>query len=256
MITSHLTHSRMCTFEQCPKKYFYEYVLKLPSEPQYPDYGGLGSKAHKVLEDFYKNVTIPCDPDETFNDLLGRLYLYEFNGVEDYRGNMLTGVKNFLEMEILRYNSLDNKELFIPKHNELYLKSKIAGIKFSGRIDAIYENPDGKLTMVDFKFTNKNTVGADQKQQATIYTILLKNSMDIDVDICEFWFLRHSPHKRAVKQVKITNELIKSVERKVYKALQEIEGMNFLRKKSWLCRWCGYENLCLEEQVGVKMQEE
>lgn len=249
-ITSHLTHSRMCTYDQCPKKYFYEYVLKLTPEPTYPDYGGLGSKAHKILEDFYRHVTIPCDPDETFNDLLGRLYVHEFTGIVDYRRNMLVGLKNFLKMEIERYNDLENKDLFIPKYNELYLKSEITGIKFSGRIDAIYEDQDGRLTMVDFKFTNKNTVGADQKQQATIYTILLKNSMDIDVDFSEFWFLRHSPHKRAVKQVKITNDLIKRVERKVYNQLQLIEDMNFPRKPGFLCRWCGYESLCLTERSG------
>ena len=251
MITSHLTHSRMCTYNSCPKKYFYEYVLRLTPEPQYPDYGGLGSKAHKILEDFYTYITIPCDPEETFNDLLGRLYTHEFTGIVDYRKNMLTGLKNFLEMEIVRYESLDDKDLFVPKYNELYLKSEIAGIKFSGRIDAIYENLNGELTMVDFKFTNKNTVGADQKQQATIYTILLKNLMDIDVDSCEFWFLRHSPHKKAVKQVKITNDLIKSVEHKVYKTLQEIEKMQFSRKPSYLCRFCGYEALCLTEMSGV-----
>jgi RecB family exonuclease len=238
----------MMTFSQCPKKYFYEYILKLKAEPQYPAYGDLGSRAHKVLEDFYRYVTIPCDPESNFNDLLGRLYVHEFADVEDYKFNMHTGLLNFLRMEIDRYDSLEDKYLFVPKYNELYIKSEIDGIKFSGRIDAIYEDQDGKLTMVDFKFTNKNTVGADQKQQATIYTILLKNSMDIDVDFSEFWFLRHSPYKRAVKQVKITNELIKNVERKVYNTLQEIEEMNFPRKQSYLCRFCGYEGICLTER--------
>lgn len=250
-IVSHLTHSRMCTYDQCPKKYFYEYILKLTPEPQYPEYGLLGSKAHKVLEEFYTYVTIPCDPIEEFDSLIGRLYLHEFSDIVDYRGNMLAGIKNFLKMEVLRYDVLVNKELFAPKYNELYLKSEIAGIKFSGRIDAIYENPDEKLNMVDFKFTNKNTIGADQVQQATIYLILLKNVMDIDIDVFEFWFLRHSPHKKAVKQVKITNDHIKTVEHKVYNVLREIEKMNFPRKQSYLCRFCGYEGICCEEQAGL-----
>lgn len=250
-LVSHLTHSRMCTYDSCPKKYFYEYILKLAPEPQYPAYGLLGSKAHKILEDFYRNVTIPCDPDETFNDLLGKLYAYGFENTIDYRGNMLMGIKNFFNMEVSRYNNLEDKELFVPRHNELYLKSKIGEIPFSGRVDAIYEEPDGRLTMVDFKFTNKNTIGADQVQQATIYLTLLKNAMDIDVDVCEFWFLRHSPYKKAVKQVKITDNHIKTVEHKVYNAVQEIEKMNFPRKQSYLCRFCGYEGICCEEQAGL-----
>ena len=256
MIASHLTHSRMMTYEQCPKKYFYEYILKLIPEPQYPAYGELGSRAHQVLEDFYANVTIPCNPAEVFNDLLGRLYLHEFDGIVDYRGNMLTGIKNFLEMEILRYDILEDKDFFVPKYNELYIKSEIAGIKFSGRIDAIYEEQDGRLTMVDFKFTNKNTVGADQKQQATIYTILLKNSMDIDVDVCEIWFLRHGPDKkRSIKSVKITDKLIYEVNKKVYKQWDLINSMDFPRRQSWLCRYCGYESLCLEERSEIMLGE-
>jgi len=86
-LVSHLTHSRMMTYEQCPKRYWYEYVLKLTPEPQYPAYGTLGSKAHKVLEDFYNHVTIPCNPTEEFDSLIGRLYEHEFSDIEDYQRN-------------------------------------------------------------------------------------------------------------------------------------------------------------------------
>lgn len=250
LITSHLTHSRMMTYDQCPKKYFYEYVLKLKAEPQYPAYGDLGSRAHKVLEDFYRYVTIPCDPEPHFNDLLGRLYVHEFADTEDYKFNMHRGLLIFLDMEIERYNDLEDKELFIPKYNELYLKSKIGDVPFSGRIDAIYEELDGLLLGVDYKFTSKNSVGKEQKQQACIYAILLEKELGITFNEFAFWFLRHK--NKAIKTVKITNKLISDVHQKVYNALQEIERMNFQCKQSWLCRYCGYESICLEEQAGIK----
>ncbi len=241
----------MMTYEQCPKKYWYEYVLKLTAEPTYPAYGTLGSKAHEILEDFYKYVTIPCDPESHFNDLLGRLYIHEFSDMVDHKGNMLEGMLNFLKMEVLRYDNLEDKDLFIPKYSELYLKSDIGGVPFSGRIDAIYEEPDGHLYAVDYKFTNKNSIGVEQKQQSCIYATLLKNELDIEFNEFTFWFLRH-PQNKAIKKVKITNDLIKTVNSKVYNTLQLIEDMDFPPKPGFLCRWCGYESLCLTERSGEK----
>lgn len=246
-IISHLTHSRMMTYLQCPKRYFYEYVLKLTPEPQYPEYGLLGSKAHEVIENFYAHATIPCDPETHFDNLIGRLYIHQFNDIEDYRRNMLNGLLIFLKMEIVRYDDLEDKELFIPKHSELYLKSNIGKVPFSGRIDAIYEDlDDGILIPVDYKFTNKNSIGKEQKQQATIYCILLKNELGIEFNEFEFWFLRHSKH--TIKRVKIDDKLIYTTTQNVNNTLQEISKMQFNRKGSYLCRYCGYESICLEEQ--------
>ena len=249
-LTTRLTHSRMETYCNCPKRFFFEYILKLPAEPQYPAYGELGSRAHKVLEDFYNHVTIPCEPKSHFDDLIGRLYHHEFSNIVDYKKNMMAGLLNFLKMEILRYDDLENKELFIPKHNELYIKSNIAGIPFSGRIDAIYENPDGKLIAVDYKFTSSNSIGNTQKQQATIYSILLQKELGIEFNEFEFWFLRHK--NRTIKEVKITDKLIENLNKKVNKVVNSINNLEFDRKPSWLCRYCGYESLCLTEEMDNK----
>ena len=238
----------MQTYEQCPKKYWYEYVLKLTPEPQYPQYGELGSRAHKVLEDFYNHVTIPCNPDDEFDNLIGRLYSHEFSDIEDYKKNMIGGLMNFLEMEVKRYHNLNNKEMFVPEYNELYIKSEIAGVLFSGRIDAIYRNEDKSLSAVDYKFTSSNSIGSEQKQQAVIYAILLEKELGINFDEFEFWFLRHK--RKTIKSVKITDKLINSVRQNVNKCSQLINNMTFDRKRSYLCRYCGYEGICNEEMAA------
>jgi CRISPR/Cas system-associated exonuclease Cas4 (RecB family) len=223
-------------------------VIKLAAEPQYPMYGELGSRAHAVIEHFYKNVTVPCAPEEHFDDLIGRLYLHEFSAIEDYKKNMIGGLLNFLDMEITRYYGLENKELFVPKYNELYIKSEINNIPFSGRVDAVYEKPDGTLVGVDYKFTSSNSIGDTQKQQATIYAILLEKELGIHFDSFEFWFLRHK--KRTIKSIKITDKTISDVNKKVKVVEQLIDSMSFNRKPSWLCRYCDYQGICLEEQAA------
>lgn len=245
-LVSHLTHSRMSTYEQCPKKYFYEYILKLTPDPMYPAYGELGSRAHKVLEDFYEHITIPCTPEDEFDSLIGRLYEHEFSDIVDYKGNMIAGLINFLAMEIERYYNLNDKDLFVPKYNELYIKSNIEGILFSGRIDAIYENPDGTLTGVDYKFTGSNSIGEEQRQQATIYTILLQNEIGIEFKSFDFWFLRHK--RKTIKTIKITDKTIRTVHQKVHTISSQINTMHFPYKPNYLCRFCGFESICLTER--------
>ena len=250
-VISHLTHSRMGTYEQCPKKYFYEYVLRLKGEPTYPEYGKLGSMGHKIIEDFYEHVTIPCDPENHFDDLIGRLYKNEFKDIEDYKRHMLDGLVIFLQMEIKRYDRLENKDIFKPKYSELYLKSNIAGIRFTGRIDAIYEEPDGMLTAVDYKLTSSNSIGETQRQQGTVYAIMLEQELGIKFESFNFWFLRHGPNKkRVIKTVKITDKLIKEVNQKVFNLAEQINELRFECKQSYLCRFCGYESVCMTEQSG------
>lgn len=252
-LVSHWTHSRMMTYEQCPKKYFYEYILKLTPEPQYPAYGTLGSKAHQVIEDFYDHITIPCEPEEEFDELIGRLYEHHFSDIEDYKKNMLTGLVIFLEMEVDRYHNLENKELFKPKYSELYIKSEINGIPFSGRIDAIYENEDGQLIATDYKFTGNNSIGKEQKQQACIYAILLENELKIEFKTFDFWFLRH--RNKTIKSVKISEKFITLLHQNVNKCCELSNNLDFPYKPDYLCRFCGYQNLCLTERSEIMKME-
>lgn len=247
-LVSHFTHSRLVTLNQCPKRFFYGYVLKLtPEKTDGPQFGLMGSRAHQVIEDFYKNITIPCSPEDDFDDLIGRLYVHHFSDVDDYQGRMLGGLKNFLAMEADRYHSLDDKELFIPRHNEIYIKSDIEGIPFSGRIDAVYQD-EGLLSAVDYKFTGKRSIGAEQKQQAGIYAILLEKELGIEFNEFAFWFLLHK--NKAIKKVKITDTIIETIKRNLYNAVEQSENLQFDRKPSYLCRWCDYEGICLTERSG------
>lgn len=251
-MVSHWTHSRLVTLNQCPKRFFYGYVLKLkPEKTDGPQFGTMGSCAHAVIEDFYHNITIPCAPEEDFDDLIGRLYIHHFSDVDDYQERMLGGLKNFLTMEIDRYHSLDDKDLFLPKHNEIYIKSDIEGIPFSGRVDAVYQE-EGLLSAVDYKFTGKRSIGAEQRQQAGIYAILLEKELGIEFTEFTFWFLLHgTDKKRVIRSVKIDEKIIYDVHQNINKGVEQSENLQFDRKPSYLCRWCDYQDLCLTEMSGV-----
>ena len=57
------SHSRIDTFETCPKKYEYAYVLKAPKGPSGIE-AFMGSRAHEALEWLYDQVRVCRLPDE------------------------------------------------------------------------------------------------------------------------------------------------------------------------------------------------
>jgi RecB family exonuclease len=51
------SYSRLQTFRQCPRKYYYRYLAKVPLDEE-PEFIAtfLGSRVHKALERIYDNV--------------------------------------------------------------------------------------------------------------------------------------------------------------------------------------------------------
>lgn len=52
------SHSRMGVFEECPKKYEYEYVLKQRADRTESTSTIMGSRLHEAIEDFYTDGTV------------------------------------------------------------------------------------------------------------------------------------------------------------------------------------------------------
>ena len=91
-----LSYSKISCMVDCPKRFFYQYVAKVDEEPQPIQYGELGSRAHQVLENFYKYIDIESDNiEKNFNRVLAKLYHHYFQGINDVKGNMAIGVKKF-----------------------------------------------------------------------------------------------------------------------------------------------------------------
>lgn len=251
-----LSYSKLTCLQDCPRRFFYEYILRLDSEPQAVDYGELGSRAHLVVEDFYRYINIETNNiEKEFNGILGRLYHKHFRGITDVKGNMATGIKNFCNREIKRFNSLKDKSIFIPRYSEIALEADIAGEHFRGRLDAVYTNLDGSLKPVDYKFTGSNSVKLPQEIQAVIYIDMLEQQLNIECDKYHFWFMRHGmgPAGRGFEKiVDVTDELKNKVYGIIEDSADVIEKGEFTMKPSFdfFCsNLCGYQGICLSEML-------
>ncbi|MBR1980020.1 MAG: PD-(D/E)XK nuclease family protein [Elusimicrobiaceae bacterium] len=54
------SYSKMGMYKECPQKYKFRYVLKLPEKPKY--YFAFGAALHKAREYLYSSLTPPFPP--------------------------------------------------------------------------------------------------------------------------------------------------------------------------------------------------
>ena len=252
-----LSYSKLTTLRDCPKRFFFEYILKLDREPQIINYGELGSRAHLILEEFYKYVDLDADNiTKEFNGVLGNLYHKHFRGIQDPKGSFANGVKNFCNREIKRYDSLEDKSTFMPRYVELPLETEIAGQYFRGRLDVVYINPDGTLKPCDWKFTNSNAIKEPQEIQSSIYIIMLEQQMNISCDKYYFHFLKHGTGKTGrgfEKVINVTEELKDKLRDIITESAEIIEKGEFEPKiqLDYFCsHFCPYYGMCMDELMG------
>ena len=253
-----LSYSKVTTILSCERRFYYQYILHLEEEPQIIPYGKLGSQAHLVLEDFYRYINIKTDNiEKEFNTILAKLYHKHFEGLNDPNGNFATGVRNFCNREIVRFNELEDKDLFMPRYSEVALEADIVGEHFRGRLDAVYNHPDGILRPTDYKFTGSNSIKLPQEIQAVIYIEMMEQKLDIYCNKYYFLFMRHGlgPTGRGYEKViDVTDELRLKVEDLIINSVEIIEKGEYNVKSTcddFFCRnFCPYYGACMAEEMG------
>lgn len=259
-----LSYSKITTLQDCPRRFFYSYILQLEEEPMAVNYGDLGSRAHLVLEEFYQYIDLDApDIEKNFNDVLGILYHKHFSdGIVDIKGNMAIGIKNFCNREIKRFNELKDKNLFKPRYSEIALECDICGWHFRGRLDAVYTNPDKTLKLCDYKFTGSNKISAPQEVQAVIYIEMMKQKYDIDINKYYFWFLRHGMGKTGrgyEKVINVTPEIKNNVYDIINHSGEIIEAGEYKRKDKYdfFCtNFCQFYGTCIAEELGIDFEDD
>ncbi len=142
----HLTPTKLNSYINCPRKFFYNYVLGLPGKKT--QHLVFGNCAHKALEDVYKYFKENSKfPSFTFFSNSFRKEL-EFQGVSMEIKNMclakLEGLKDWFKRE--------GKNPVMPFSLEEELSVNLpGGLTFKGKFDKIEIESDGTVKVVDYK---------------------------------------------------------------------------------------------------------
>ena len=257
--------SSINVYKQCPRRYYYQYILKYPTKPSI--HLLRGSIIHEVLENFFSLDISGFDPLDYGMGMknfvsahLIRLWkknkskLMAFGlaplDLEDYLLDsqmMLNGfVSSFCnKMDPLVKSGLSLKEAFL--HLSPRVEEEIVSIELSvrGYIDAVHER-SGEVILMDYKTSNKDEITDSYRLQLAIYALLYMERYGI------------KPAKVGINFLKFGEKLLEVDEPLIQYARQEIlfvhertvskDINDYPKNPGPLCKWsngkCDFYEAC------------
>jgi RecB family exonuclease len=238
-----LSVSKTKTFIDCPKKFKFSYVEKLPRKEW--DYHVLGKFCHKVLEDFHIAYLASCtDP---YNITMNKCFKAAQAEYTTMTAEMTKEAFGMLH-EYLKIVSQDKKNnlvanvMSVEKNFEVKVGDHLV---LNGMIDRIQLDPDGVIHVCDYKTSkNKKYLANDFFQLLTYAYVIISENPDLDKVRASYIMLRHN-FEYITKDFSIAE--IMAVESKYLKYAETINTEEIYQANpTALCSYCDYLDLCPE----------
>jgi DNA helicase-2/ATP-dependent DNA helicase PcrA len=239
----YVSYSQIETFNTCPLKYYYRYILGLTGAPSHAL--NFGQTIHRTLRDFHRADFV--NKEKTLDDLL-KLYEHHFIG-EGYE-TIEHKKKRYEEgREILHQYFIKSKDLLNqPVHLERKFTIRINDIFLIGSIDRIDQREDKTYEIIDYKTgegKNKQK-DIDKDAQLSIYAIAAKEAVGITPDLLSLYFI-----ERNVKaSTKRTDEELRAKKEEIIRTMGDIQKSDFPGKFGPWCEWCEFKRICPVYKVG------
>lgn len=240
-----LSASSMGTYEKCPKKYHYHYIVK-PDIPK-PDWSHLevGKCVHRILELFHIDLISNIRTPEEYPGLMSNFFkkaILEFN------------------MEIIQPELLNIKEILKSYLNRMYLDGlphviesemqfnyQVQDYTVRGFIDRIDKISDEEFRVVDYK-TNKNPKYLTNFQLLLYAIAIQKKYPNVKKISGAYILLKHNCDKI---EYQFTETDYENTIKKIIETGQAIDtNTNWEKKPSILCNWCDYQNICQGDWIS------
>ncbi len=214
-----LSYSSYHTYAECPLRWKFLYVDRLPETPR--GYFTFGRVIHTVLEDLVRPLLVPGARRLAAGDAQRTLDEWHSKGAEPSAVRPITSEELLAAYDrawlsegyaspeeearykalgrdlLLRYYRQFVKEPPRPVAVEEHLEARWDGIPIHGYIDRIDRTDDGGLEIVDYK-TSRELSGEDARssEQLSIYQVLVENNYTEPVEGLTLYHLRSlTPHR-------------------------------------------------------------
>jgi ATP-dependent helicase/DNAse subunit B len=271
--------SSINTFKQCKRKYFYQYVVKLPTCSNIHQVRG--NIAHSTLESFY-DISVEEFNEENyvlkFQEAIQKLFLYHWNLAqpelkklnlnqdqemfyfEETMLMLMNWGNHFIETisNTMKEKNLSLQEAFVrltPVREQEYASEKL-GVR--GFIDAIHYY-DEEVHIIDYKTNSEMEVKDSIKFQLALYSLMYEEKHHKLPDKLGVFFLRHK-----LKMMNVDPLLLES-------ALQDIAAIHshtsscekeeeYPRTITKLCKWssgkCDFYDVCKPLETEKDKQDD
>lgn len=237
-----LSASSIKTYKDCPRKYFYSYIERLPQKEH--DYFELGNLCHRTLElfhDLYKEGSTKFD---TLNKLMSHCFTEAKKEGKKLTPQIIEDAKGML-MDYLK--SVINKVPEVKETEQAFDFMINEDIRIRGFIDRVDLQPDGTLQVVDYK-TTKDPKYLDP-MQLLIYGLALRNQYpEMTRYKASYVLLKH---KSKFMDFNFGLADLQKVEAEIIKYGETIRNENEWQPiPTRLCNWCDFKDVCPSQQRG------
>ena len=254
--------SSIKTYKQCPRKYYYSYILKLEAPPNVHQVRG--NIAHSVLEEFFNidtgTLTLEnCEARlkltvqqlllkqwQNYKDrleLVGLTKEQEIFYFEDTLHMLFNWVDLFCGKIQKKKGTFSERFSALTPMRELLFTSESYHIK--GIIDAIEQNEDGSVRIMDYKTSSSQNIN-EHLLQLGIYSLLYHDKHGVLPKQVGIYFL-----KGRECCVNVDENLLEQAKKEieyVHSRTQTEDVNQYPKQVSGLCKWstgkCEHYDVC------------
>jgi len=250
-VTEVYSHSRLSSFESCPRKFHYRYVLKIPVETESVE-AFAGKKVHEVLERLYKAAQQSRFPSldrvlrlfrelwsEHFDAARVRIARPE-NGPEVYRENGERCLTHYYR----RFYPFDADETLGLEQRVTFSLDTGGAYRLQGVIDRVVRARDAAIEIHDFKTGQRvpSQRDLDRDRQLALYQIGIAEKYGSDQPIRLVW---HYLLRDQVRTSTRTPEALEELRASTISLIDRIRTeTKFEPRPSALCGWCEFAEIC------------
>jgi len=256
-VSSIYSHSRLASYEKCPRQFYYRYVERVPIETESIE-AFVGKRVHEVLERLNRFVEQGLVPslgkviarfralwDEQFQAERVRIVRSE-TPAETYRelGERCLG------NHYRRHYPFDRDESLGIEQHVTFSLDEAGRYRMQGVIDRVARTRDGALEIHDYKtgrfVPTQQTL--DQDRQLALYQIgISRTHGDAPVRLVWHYLLRDQTRVSTR-----TPEQLDRLRADTVKRIDEIEADGaYEARPSTLCAWCEFQPLCPAAAVAA-----
>ncbi len=232
-----LSHSSISLYNECPQKYKFKYIDKIPERPKH--FFSFGQSVHLALEFFYAATRSQAP---SLGELLAH---YKEIWVKPGYKDKLQEAEYFAEGTriLTEFHAKHAPRYHVPFFVEYAFDFEVEGVPVTGRIDRVDKLPDGRLSVLDYKTGKKLATGRlDADAQLTMYQLACERLLGAEVGELVFY---HLPTLKEHRTGRRPQALVSELSARITTTAAAIEAERFDPTPSeGVCRWCDYKPIC------------